>query len=299
MAGRIVVTGATGFVGGALCGLLRERGREVVALGRAETGDLGPDTDWTPWLGPDIDCVIHLAGRAHVMRETADDPSRAYDAVNRGATAALAQQAAAAGVRRIVYMSSVKAMAESGTDIPASADPKPEDDYGKSKLAAERALRSVAGLETVILRPPLVYGPGVKGNFLRLIRLVDRGVPLPLGLVHNRRSMISLANLCDAAIHAIDCKTGIYCPSDGPALSTADLVRRIAAALGTAPRLIPVPVSLLALAGAVTGRSGMVRRLTGSLAVSGDPPGWTPPENPDQGIERTVRWYRTAESRHL
>ena len=297
MAGRVVVTGATGFVGSHLCAVLRAAGYEVAALGRAETGELGPGTDWSPWLDDGVDCVFHLAGRAHVMRDTAASPAAAYDAVNRGATDALARQAAAAGVRRIVYMSSVKALTEAGADVPADAPARPEDDYGRSKLAAELALRAVPRLEHVILRPPLVYGPGVKGNFIRLIRLVDRGVPLPLASVRNRRSMISLTNLCDAVIHAAHCAPGLYCPTDAVALSTPDLIRTIAAAFGKKAALFPFPPALLAAAGALTGKGGLVRRLTGTLTVTGAPPGWQPPETPDRGIRRTVEWYRTAESR--
>ena len=144
MAGRILVTGATGFVGTALTTALTAKGHDVLAVGRRETGDLGPKTDWRPWLEPGTDCVIHLAGRAHVMRDEAADPAAAYDAVNRAATALLAEQAAAAGIRRIVYMSSVKALAESGLDVTPQDSPTPLDDYGRSKLAAERALLEAA-----------------------------------------------------------------------------------------------------------------------------------------------------------
>jgi len=292
VAGRILVTGATGFVGTALTATLAAEGRDVVAVGRRETGDLGPDTDWRPWLGPGTDCVVHLAGRAHVMRDQAMDPAAAYDAVNRAATAVLAEQAAAAGVRRIVYMSSVKALAESGLDVSPQDSPAPLDDYGRSKLAAERALaEAVPGCEIVILRPPLIYGPGVKGNFLRLIRLVERGLPLPLGSVRNKRSMISLANIVDATATAMHCQPGVYCPTDAVALSTPELIRQIGAALGRPARLLPFPVGLLRALADLAGRGDMVNRVTGSLTLKGAPPGWSAPQSVEDAVAETVAWY--------
>lgn len=293
MAGRVLLTGATGFVGTYLAPLLRERGYTVDAVGRAETGPLGPDTDWGPFLHADTTGIIHLAGRAHVMREEEDNPAAAYDRVNRDATLALAEQAADAGIRRFVYVSSVKAMGEQGLDLNPATPPLPSDPYGNSKLAAEAGLTALSKkLDSVIIRPPLVYGPGVRANFLALMKAVDRRMPLPLGLVRNRRSLISVRNLCDALIHGLDCAPGIYCPTDPEPVSTPDLVRAIAAALHTRPFLVPVPVWLLKVLGAATGRGAAVDRLTGDLTFSGWPPGWTPPQTMQDGLAETAAWYR-------
>lgn len=294
MAGRVLLTGATGFVGTYLAPILRERGFTVDAVGRTETGPLGPDTDWRPFLHEDTAAVIHLAGRAHVMREEEADPAAAYDRVNRGATMALAEQAVRAGVKRFVYVSSVKAMGEQGLDLDPAMPPLPSDPYGESKLAAERGLTALsADLDTVILRPPLVYGPGVKANFLALLKAVDRGIPLPLGLVRNRRSLISLRNLSDALIFALDCAPGIYCPTDGDPISTPDLIRGLGRALGKRPVLLPVPVWMLKALGAVLGRTGAVDRLTGDLTFRGRPPGWSPPQTAAEGFDEVAAWYRS------
>lgn len=295
MAGRILLTGATGFVGTYLAPLLRGRGFMVDAVGRAETGPLGPDTDWRPFLHEDTIGIIHLAGRAHVMREEEDNPDAAYDRVNRDATLALADQAIEAGIRRFVYVSSVKAMGEQGLDLNPSSPPVPTDPYGRSKLAAEEGLLARApSADSVILRPPLVYGPGVKANFLALLKAVDRGIPLPLGMVRNRRSLISLKNLSDALIHSLDCRPGIYCPTDAQPVSTPDLVLAIGTALGKRPILLPVPVCLLKALGAVTGRKAAIDRLTGDLTFSGWPPGWSPPQTLADGLAETAAWYRTG-----
>lgn len=293
MAGRILLTGATGFVGTYLAPMLRERGYAVDAVGRAETGPLGPQTDWRPFLHGDTTGIIHLAGRAHVMREHEGDPEAAYDRVNRAATLALAEQAISAGIHRFVYISSVKAMGDRGLNLNPTMPPVPSDAYGRSKLAAEQALIALApDLETVILRPPLVYGPGVKANFLALMKAVDRGVPLPLGLIRNRRSLISLHNLGDAAIHSLACAPGIYCPTDAHPVSTADLVRMLGVALGRKPALLPVPIWALKVLGVATGRTAMIDRLVGDLTFRGWPPGWTPPQTIADGLAQAAAWYR-------
>ncbi len=293
MAGRVLLTGATGFVGTYLAPILRERGFTVDAVGRADTGPLGPNTDWRPFLQEDTSAIIHLAGRAHVMREEDGDPVAAYDRVNRGATLALAEQAMRAGIKRFVYVSSVKAMGEQGLDLNPSMPPLPSDPYGESKLAAEQGLIAFGSdLDTVILRPPLVYGPGVKANFLALLKVVDRGIPLPLGMVRNRRSLISLRNLSDALIFALDCAPGIYCPTDDTPISTPDLIAGLGRALGTRPILLPIPVWMLKALGAVLGRSAMIDRLTGDLTFSGWPPGWSPPQSAPEGFAEVAGWYR-------
>ncbi|RVU36445.1 NAD-dependent epimerase/dehydratase family protein [Hwanghaeella grinnelliae] len=292
MARRILLTGATGFVGTYLTPLLRRQGFAVDAVGRAETGPLGPETDWRPFLHSDTDGIIHLAGRAHVMREEAADTDAAYDQVNRGATLSLAEQAMQAGIRRFVYVSSVKAMGEQGLDLHPSMRPVPTDPYGRSKLAAEEALRALApALNTVVLRPPLVYGPGVKANFLALMNAVNKGLPLPFGMVRNRRSLISLRNLSDALIHALDCPPGVYCPTDPEPISTPALVRGIGKAMGTNPMLLPVPVWMLKTLGAVLGRKSAIDRLTGDLTFTGWPPGWSPPQTAREGFAEVAAWY--------
>lgn len=297
MAGHILITGSTGFVGRALLKTLADRGFSARGIGRAETGDLGPETDWRPWISEDVDCIVHLAGRAHVMRDSVNDPTLVYDAVNRGGTGSLAQQAAQAGVRRIIYMSSVKALAESGIDVRADDPANPQDDYGRSKLAAEQALAEVGDdCETVILRPPLIYGPGVKGNFARLLTIVDRGFPLPLGSVGNSRSLVSVANICDAVVHSMHADPGVYCPTDLEAVSTPQMIKLIAENLNKPARLVPFPVSLLKVAGRMSGKRDMVDRLTGSLTLKGWPPGWTPVQSTEDAFAEMVAWYRNTSS---
>lgn len=277
---KILVTGATGFVGTALVPDLRARGHEVVAAGRAQTGPLGPDTDWSALLSG-CEAVVHLAGRAHVMRETAADPEAEYARVNTDATLALGRQAARAGVRRFIFLSSVKAMGEGADAALRPDDPcLPEDGYGRSKLRAEQGLRRFArDFDLIVLRPPLIYGPGVKGNFRALIRAVDRGLPLPLAGIDNRRSLLGLTNLidCIALCLGSGARAGTYLPHDGQAPSTPALVRAIAAARGRKARLFTLPGGLLTALAYLGGRPGAAERVLESLVVDGNPPGWSPP----------------------
>lgn len=316
---EIGMTGATGFVG-------RHLVREALAQGHRLTlyirrpptepldprvrtvmvGDLGPDTDWTDRL-TGLDAVIYLASRVHVMTETADDPLAAYRKVNTEAALAMAAAAARQGVRRFVYVSTIKANGEEtpwspsggGQPFSATTPPRPVDPYGISKLEAERQLADLAaatGLELVIVRPPLVYGPGVGGNFARLVRLTAKGMPLPLGAVDNRRSMISVQNLSDllllAATHG-QAPGHTFLASDRQDLSTPQLIRLIARGLGRAPRLLPVPVPLLRLLGRITGKGGEIGRLVGSLQVdsslAADRLGWRPRLSPEEGIAIAAR----------
>ena len=303
------MTGASGFIGQALCAAAAAGHRVRRAVRRAEgddpatvtVGELAPDTDWRRAL-EGVQCVVHLAARTHVLSETARDPLAEYRRVNVEGTLRLAEQAAQAGVRRLVFMSSVKVNGES-TQRPFTErdDPRPEDGYGFSKRDAERALGRVSGttgMEVVILRPPLVYGPGVKGNFLRLLDVVARRVPLPLASIRNRRSLIYVGNLVDAVLAAIASPRaagGTYLLSDGEDVSTPELVREMARALGVAPRLLPCPSSWLKLAGAVTGRRAAVARLTGSLQVDSTAAHrdleWRPRYTLAQGLAATARWY--------
>lgn len=315
---RALVTGGTGFVARELLRRLAADGWAVACSVRSPasaaaveapaepfvTGDLGPDTGWEPALRG-VDVVFHLAARVHQLADTARDPATEYRRVNAAATGHLARSAAAAGVRRLVLVSSVKVNGEARAAPYRDEDPPaPADPYGASKLEAEEALFRVGretGLEAVVIRPPLVYGPGVKANMLRLFRAVDRGLPLPLGGVRNRRSLVFSGNLVDALVA---CGTHPRAPghaflvSDGEDVSTPGLVRAIAAALGRPARLLPVPFAIIAAAGSLLGKRGAVERLGGSLTVDASglrrELGWTPPFTLREGMERTAAWYRAA-----
>jgi len=288
----VLVTGATGFVGRALCPALAAAGWTVRAAGRAETGDIGPDTDWSV-LVAGVDAVVHLAARVHVMRETAADPAADFDRVNCGATTRLAHAATDAGVRRFVFLSTVKVHGESSEHALTAADPaRPADDYARSKWAAEQALVDVADrMATVTLRPPLVYGPGVGGNFRTLMNIVARGLPLPLAGIANRRSLIALDNLVAAIIWSLEAPPGAYLPCDGEDLSTPALIRRLAAAMDRPARLFAAPACALRLAARLAGRAGAYGRLAGSLTVDGALPGWRPPVRVDEALAATAAWY--------
>jgi len=267
-------------------------------------GEIGPATDWRAALER-VEAVVHLAARTHVLRETAPDPLAAYLRVNAQGTERLARSAASCGVRRLVFLSSVKVNGERTAERPYSESdpPRPEDNYGASKRDAEQALACVAaetGLEMVVLRPPLIYGPGVKANFLRLMRLIARGVPLPLEAVVNRRSLIFAGNLAHAIVTTLDAPSAAgrtYLVSDGEDVSTPELVRRLAHALGVKPRLLPVPLAALSVAAALAGKRAELARLTHSLQVDSSrirsELAWRPPFTLAQGLELTARWYHS------
>jgi UDP-glucose 4-epimerase len=251
--------------------------------------------------------VVHLAGRAHILRETAANPEAEFLRVNAEGTAALVRSAASAGVRRVIYMSSAGVLGSSSGDAPFTAvsPPRPHNAYARSKLAGELAARAAAGarLELIVLRVPLVYGPGVRANFLRLLRWVDRGWPLPLGAVHNRRSLLSVWNLCDLLVHIVlnpAASSGTWLVSDGEDLSTPELVCRIGAAMGRRVRLLPVPVGVLQLFGRLMGRQALITQLCGSLSLDIAPTreqlSWSPPMSVDESLARSVNWF-LAESR--
>jgi nucleoside-diphosphate-sugar epimerase len=304
----ILVTGATGFIGRALCAAApgysvrrAVRSLEPGQSGAVAVGDITPDTDWRRAL-EDVQCVVHLAARTHVLRETAGDPLSEYRRINVAGTVRLAEQAARMGVRRLVFMSSVKVNGESTQQPFTERDaPRPEDGYGISKWEAEQALARLAAatrLEIVVLRPPLVYGPQVKGNFLRLLDVVARRAPLPLASIENRRSLLYVGNLAEAVLAAIASPHAAgrtYLLNDGEDVSTPGLVREIARALGVPPRLLPCPVSWLKLAGALTGKRAAVGRLTGSLQVDSTAARrdleWRPRYTLAQGLAETARWY--------
>jgi nucleoside-diphosphate-sugar epimerase len=312
---KILVTGANGFIGGAVCRKLAADGHHVVAAMRERVelpppietrivGSLGAETAWTAAL-TGIDAIVHLAGRAHIMRDHVADPEAAFRAINIEATLRLAREAARLGVRHFVFMSSVKVNGEATAGRPFAADdtPNPADAYARSKWVAEQGLSQLARADNgrfrvTVLRPPLVYGPGVRANFLTLLRAVAAGWPLPLGAVDNRRSLIFVDNLADAVAVALREPAGpfeTFLPSDGEDISTPELIRRIALAMNRPARLFPLPPALLAGLGRLAGRAGAVERLTGSLQVDGGAFrqrfGWTPPTTLDQGLAATVAWF--------
>jgi nucleoside-diphosphate-sugar epimerase len=309
-----LVVGASGFVGSHLVRRLHADQRGVrAAIHRSNggiprgidtvPGSLDPAFDWRPALGG-CDTVVHLAARVHIMRDHGGNPLADYRRTNVDSTLALARQAAEAGVRRFAFLSSVKACGEAtALDHPLREDdlPAPRDPYGISKAEAEAGLRHLAagtGLEVVILRPPLVYGPGVRANFRSMMHWLQRGWPLPLGCIDNRRSLIGIANLIDLITLCLDHPAAAgqtFFASDGEDLSTPDLLRRLAAALGTRARLVPVPTSLLIAAATIAGQAGAAQRLCGSLQVDIAKArtlfGWTPPLSVDDEIVRTARWW--------
>lgn len=307
----VLVTGANGFVGRALCEALAASGRgyrpavrgpDAALRNAVSVGDIGPDTDWGAALDG-VNCIVHLAARTHVMRETAADPLAAYRRANVAGTERLARAAAGRGARRLLFLSSVKVHGERTASRALTEEdaPRPADAYGVSKLEAEQALARVAaetGLEVTILRPPLVYGPGVKGNFLRLLRLVARGVPLPVGAIENRRSLIGLGNLVHAIVSAIDSPRAAgrtYLVADGEDLSTPALVRALAQALGVKARVPAAPRAALTLLAALTGRRAELARLADSLQVDSSrirrELGWRAPFTLAQGLAETAQWY--------
>ena len=310
-----LVTGANGFIGQPLCREMLRQGWQVRAAVRApcefpvavetvSVGAIDGETNWADALR-DIDVVIHLAARVHVMEDTAADPLAEFLKVNTQGTANLARQAAAAGVKRLVYVSTIKVNGEQTTETQPfveSGEPNPQDAYSISKWQAEQALHGVAretGLEVVILRPPLVYGPSVKGNFIRLLEAIDKGIPLPLAGVRNKRSLIYLDNLAGALIvcarhPAAAGKT--YLVRDGADVSIPELVRQIAAGLGTSPGLFPFPVMLLRVLGGLFGKPESAERLLGSLRINDDlirrELGWKPEFTLRQGLQVTADWHK-------
>jgi len=308
----ILITGATGFVGRGLIERLRSAGRPVRAAVRTGSGgdtvaigDIGPDTDWSRALDG-IDTVIHLAGRAHVMARE-HDPLSHFRRVNVAGTRRLAEQAEQAGVRRFVLLSSVKAAADK-TDEHALLEidaANPRTPYGVSKLEGERALWDVArNMEPVVLRPPLVYGPGVKANFRSLLRLVDSGLPLPLGSVRNRRNVISRENLIDAIAVATTANGVVgktFYLTEAPPLSTPALIRGLAKGLGRPARLIPFSPAVIAFFATLAGRREAADSLLGSLAINGSAfraaTGWQPPVAQQAAFDDVAAWYRRTKAR--
>lgn len=316
---RVLVTGANGFIGKAVCADLPPRGYRVRGAVR-KNPDMGPSaeahylamgemdetTDWTAALAK-VDSVVHLAARVHLMQETAADPLAEYRRINVALTLNLARQAAALGVRRFVFVSSIKVNGEStpvGQPFTTEDEPRPQDPYGISKLEAEQALMQLAGqtgMDVVILRPVLVYGPGVKANFQAMMRWLRKGVPLPLGLLDNRRSLVSVDNLVDciaACLHHPAAANQIFLVSDGEDLTVKALLQRTAAAFNRRARLLPVPKFVIGTAGRVLGREAITQRLCDTLQVDISKTrrmlDWEPPVSIDDALKKAAQRFRAG-----
>ena len=322
---RVLGTGASGFLGRHVSRALLEAGDEVRGLARPGGGPLEPGVERAEVAGLDdraavaravagVDAVVHLAARVHLMRDTAADPAAEFRRVNVEGTRLVLEEAIRAGAGRFLLASSVKAIGEGG-DVPYTEEtpPAPADPYGVSKLEAERVVREVAdaaGVHAPVLRLPLVYGPGVRANFLRLMEMVDRGIPLPFGAVRNRRSLAYAGNVAAAARAALLAPAAAretFLVSDGEDLSTPQLVRALAAALDRPARLVPVSPALFRAAGRAGDAlstlvpfpltTASVHRLLGSLAVDSSKlrrvAGFTPPYTVAQGLAETARWFRS------
>lgn len=311
---RVLVTGATGFVGGALARQLTEDPAfdGVIAAVRRDTavcssvmrqvliGDLTSTTDWSLAL-QNVDAVVHCAGRVHMIQDHANNSFDVYRQVNVDGTLNLARQASQAGVRRFLFISSIKVNGEAtqpGQPFTADDSPLPLDPYGVSKLEAEQVLRAIetqTGMEVVIVRPPLVYGPGVKANFATMIRWVALGMPLPLGAIQNARSMVALGNLVDLLVVCLKHPAAAgqtFLVSDGEDVSTSELLRLTARAMGRNALLLPVPAYVLEWSAALLGKRAVAQRLCSSLQVDINKTrsvlGWTPPLTLEQGLQKAL-----------
>jgi nucleoside-diphosphate-sugar epimerase/GT2 family glycosyltransferase len=316
---RILVTGAAGFIGQAVCSDLSARGYQVIGALRqqldacasnvaqyAEMGDMHEATNWSDAL-VGVDSVVHLAARVHLMNDSAQDPLAEYRRVNVDMTMNLARQSATAGARRFVFISSVKVNGEYtpfGQPFTADDTPHPTDPYGVSKFEAEQMLSQLAletGMEVVIIRPVLVYGPGVKANFLNMMHWLQKGIPLPLEALENQRSLLAIDNLVDliaTCLHHPAAANQIFLASDGSDISIPDLLRRTGIALGKSVRFIPVPVMALRGGARLVGKTAVVQRLCDSLQVDISKTrrvlGWTPPVKVDDALLKTAQHFRRA-----
>lgn len=307
---HVLLTGSNGFVGRHLINFLSENDINFVGVLRAlptskadnmiPIGDINSSTDWSDVL-KERQVIIHMAARAHIMKDKAVDPLIEYREVNTAGTLNLARQAAVAGVKRFIFISSIKVNGETTTSLPAyieTDEPAPQDPYGISKMEAETGLRKIAnetGMEVVIIRSPLVYGPGVKANFYNLMKLANTCVPLPFGAIHNARSMVYVGNLVDFVVKCIDHPAAgnqTFLLSDGRDLSLAELLSLLRSSMKKPARLVSIPALLFRIAGLITGKSTLVDRLVGSLQVDTSKAcellDWQPPYTVEQGIEATI-----------
>jgi len=302
----ILVTGANGFVGRRLVSVLTEYGYPVRCAVRADemadsvaVGDIGPDTDWSAALD-NMECVVHTAARAHIMKDPAFDPLTEFRKVNTAGTLTLARQAAEAHVHRFVFISSIGVNGNQNTKPFTEYDtPAPHDLYAISKFEAEEGLWEIqqdTGMEVVIIRPPLVYGLNAPGNFGSLVRLVEKGIPLPLGAIHNKRSLVALDNLVDLIVTCIDHPSAanqVFLAGDAEDVSTTELLRGVAKAMGKPARLIPVSAGILEFGATLLGKKAVAQRLLGSLQVdiskAREVLGWQPPISVYEGLRRAIR----------
>jgi len=312
---KIALTGASGFVGSRV--LERLSGFDTRIIGRTNAGqvpegkffvaNIGPATDYAGFF-EGVDVVIHCAARAHIMDDHTEAPLLAYRKVNTDGTMNLALQAAKAGVRRFIFISSVKVngeVTEHGIPFGPKVTKPPEDSYGLSKYEAEKGLQELVKateMDVVIIRPPLVYGPGVQANFLSLLKLAAKGIPLPLGsVIKNRRSLVYVDNLADLVVTCINhpnAANHVFLVSDGEDLSTADMLSRLAVAFGKSGTLLPFPESLIHVACQLLGKSAVYRRLCLSLQLdiseTQQKLGWHPPYTVDEGFAKTAKSYLNA-----
>lgn len=317
---RVLVTGASGFVGRNLVPYLFAEGHEVISASRVssevpsitetqshgeaqsffQVASVGPETDWSAAL-VSVDAVVHLAARAHVLKEDAADPLAEHRRVNTEGTRRLAEQALAAGVKRFVFVSSIGVLgnnslkSKNGLSFTEQDDPNPHDDYSRSKWEAEQALHNIAGLETTIIRPPLIYGSGVPGNFRKLLNLARKGGPFPLGAVHNKRSLIGVRNLAAFIQLTLDSRKAAnqtFVIADKEELSTAELYSKLCTLMQVKPRLLNVPESILRKTLNALGKGKMAERLCDTLLVDSTKArevlGWKQPVSQIEGLKETM-----------
>ena len=317
---NVLVTGASGFIGRALVSAFDSNITVRITLRKKNipqlidvndtvfVADINKNTNWLNALGG-IEVVVHLAARVHIMDDSVSEPLSEYRKVNFDATLNLAKQAAESGVKRFIYLSSIKVNGEFtkvNQPYTEKSKPAPVDPYAISKLEAEYALQTLSektGMEIVCIRPPLVYGPGVKANFLNMMKWLNKGIPLPFGAIHNKRSLVALDNLVDLIITCIEhpnAANQVFLAGDGVDLSTTELLKKVSYALGRKPRLIPVPQKLLEFILVILGKRNLSQRLCGSLQVdiskARELLGWVPPVSIEEELDKTAQEFLRSQS---